>query len=80
MSNRIVELFVKMREHSIEVKKDYELQRRFPGLCKARIMSISELKELWDSYDGIATKDLEIDGETVHFVLNEKGCGSYCAV
>jgi hypothetical protein len=66
-----------------EGQRQQRLIAAFPGLEKARKMSIPELRALWDSIDdsgSMATSDPEIDGDTVHFVLNEKGDVAYCAV
>lgn len=64
----------------IDLFREGELIKAYLGLYKARAMSVEELRKLWDSYDGIETSDLDIFGETVHFVLNEKGDGEYCAI
>lgn len=63
-------------EFITEVKKYGQWQ----SYWKAKKLSTIELKELWDSYDGIETKNSEIDGESVHIHLNLRGCGAYCAV
>ena len=54
--------------------------RELPGLTKARGMDTAALRRLWDSYDGEQTADPEICGEAVHYVLNERHDGHYCAV
>jgi hypothetical protein len=59
------------------------LIREYPGFLKALAMSVADLRALWDSIDdsgSTETSDPEIPGETVHFVLNEKGDGHYCAI
>ena len=52
-----------------------------PGLTKARALDVATLRCLWDSFDGVCgTSDPDISIEAVHYVLNEKGDGAYCAV
>jgi len=66
-----------------EAARQQRLADAFPGLAKARTLSVAELRALWDSIDdsgSMATSDPDIDGDTVHFVLNEKNDGDYCAV
>ena len=42
-------------------------------------MSDDEVKALWDRYDGCNAPD-DISGEAIHFELNMRGQGLYCAV
>lgn len=54
--------------------------KRNPKYNQTRKLSTKQLKKLWDSYDGIKTKNPLYSGESVHTVLNERGEGDYCAV
>jgi hypothetical protein len=42
-------------------------------------MSDDDVKRLWDAYDGCNSPD-GISGEAIHFELNMRGQGRYCAV
>lgn len=46
---------------------------------KIKLLSIDELKSLWDEYDGANEPD-DYWGEDIHYRLNELGHGEYCAV
>jgi hypothetical protein len=47
--------------------------------CRMADMTDADVKKLWDAYDG-CNAPLGISGEAVHFELNMRGCGEYCAV
>jgi hypothetical protein len=46
---------------------------------KAKKLSVEQLKEMWDRWDGITPVD-GVWGETIHAELNKRGEGRYCAV
>lgn len=76
----IAEEFLKVIQQGMERRR---LLSAYPGLVKAEGLSTAELRVLWDSIDdsgSLETADPKVPGETVHFVLNQKGDGAYCAV
>lgn len=69
-------------EMQSEAARQRSLRSWYRGLDHARTLSTERLKELWDCYDGgdFSIPDEALSGETIHFVLNERGEGAYCAV
>ena len=64
----------------LEFTQEVRAWGKRPGYWKAKNLTTNELKALWDSYDGAETSDAEITGEEVHYLLNLRGEGAYCAV
>lgn len=57
---------------------------QFPGYLYDDVWNLhgvplSELKELWDEYDG-SNNPGGFSGEAIHFVLNARGHGDHCIV
>jgi hypothetical protein len=44
-----------------------------------KTMEASELKQLWDAYDGTNAPG-GFSGEAIHLELNARGLGEYCAI
>lgn len=63
-----------MGHRVIDVPHPYDAECRL-----MRGMSDDEVKGLWDRYDGCNAPD-DISGEAIHFELNMRGQGIYCAV
>ncbi len=76
-SKTTAEAFLAMMREGDRIRR---LRAAYPDLDAARALPTEELKALWDSYDGAETSNPDISGEVVHFVLNERGEGDYCAV
>lgn len=65
--------------HYVARPRDGRLVKLNDGEYRAFRLTVPQLKNLWDRYDG-SNSPGGFEGEWIHLALNLHGEGSYCAV